>query len=672
MKTLIFKNPFDKKWERTFRSLVVFNDEEMVKKETLKSLHLKVADAYITPMWQPLPLKHPSGNIWMAYCDVRLSLPANSQMDIELIPESEIEDHTKIKKQEFGYDLAFLAGFNKTQIFVAFVPEGMQRTDPGIIVENLLDPKNFDKSWVIRHGGTDNLVSSAYLTNNARFRLWATYGSEERGMRFKIMPVNDHPTAPPGQIRGEFLVGIVGGQANFKFKTGYGIKPEFLGEDASIWKLPIDNLCDTQGWLCAGTIGYGFPYEVEQDSLYTPLGFMSREDYLKVKLPEVDLPQDTDQAFRDRLKMDAQSIYNDRQDTEHPPWWHMGGSYRPPDSGDQPQFGWYPYLVRGMIENADLNAFEALEAQEMRVMSARPGFIKGLYFSDGNVPDSTYYWVDYPHWTSRNRWGRDREGFKSGIDSNGALNGWWGQDAEHYGMTPAFWAALISGDFAMTEIFLERATMARCYAHNDYYFGAWLDVIRTEGRWGRVMWQAACLDGETEYLSHLKQRYERVIHEWNTKTFNGIPAPYASWSIRFRPDANLPGDPPLYVVWQSGTMGIPAMRLYQQTGSPEALEIAKDMVLKLVFEGVALQGEHPEAPFMKKLYDATNPENFKAKGMSMDGLTRWPMALIKSTAKELSDKFSAVDLQRISEVEQLFDDQWPDLDENKWGSGIRS
>lgn len=694
-RTIRYENHSSKPVTRLFKSVVFLRKGEVTDLRKLQLMHEDSAEP-IAPFIQPFGYKHPDGTPWFIRVDARLTIPpggANYKL-VEGSPDSQFA--------EFIYNPAVIEGINKTRIVSWFEPEG---GDPNLIeFVDLLDPKNALDKQPLRLGGTDTIRTAAY-SRDMHIRFWLEYGSEDFGGMFKLMFSNDKGVNPPGQIRGKVKIAFFGCDAGFKFLKSYGIQLISAGKAGevpySLWEMPFDNLCDTQSWACAGAINFAGVEDLHTDLSYNPIGFMSRQDYVYSELPEVQMPLNTSASFRSSLMAKATADYNDRQSVARSPWWHMGGSYTPPQSGDQPQFGFFPPTVRAVIENADLKAFEVLEAMEIRVMSARPGWINGLYYVDvaQDPQNATYTWFDKPHRTSRNRWGRDRAGFVSGEDGQGKHNGWQGQDAEHYGMVPAFWYALLSGDIFMRDLYRDRAVMAQCYSHSleiheGGYFGAWIDKMRTEGRWGRVMWQAAILTGDPSFEDSLRTRILRVHDKWktNARQFNGKPALYGGWGMSTRRDAILPGKAPIFISWQAGTMAGAYWKFYEKTGLREAFEICKDLTTLFVNDGWILQGQtqtglelvdyagalngDPDAfkpktftgPAMKKYHDATNPAHFRTAGISLDALVVWPSNLVLAAPKELYDSLDPATQDRFNKVVEIYNNYWPNIEEHKFGS----
>ena len=693
-RTIRYDNPSNEPWTRLFRTVVFLNEGEVQDIRKLKLLDPDGAEP-ITPFVEAFGRKHPDGSAWFVRVDARLTIPPGGAT-YRLI---EGEDSPQA---QFEYEPIVVEGINKTRIVSWFEEEG---GDPNLIqFVDLLDPSNAADREPIQRAGVQTVRTSGY-SSDMRIRFWLDYGSRDFGGTFKLMFSNDKGVNPPGQIRGKVKIIFFGCDAGFKFAKSYGIKlvsAGMIGEEPySIWEMPFDNLCDSQSWACAGAVNFAGVEDLYKDLKFSPLGFMSRDDFAYSELPEVQMPLNTSQSYRNNLKSTAAAEYNDRQSVARPAWWHMGGSYTPPQSGDQPQFGFFPPKARAVLENADIKAFEVLEAMEMRVMSARPGWINGLYYVDvaEDPQNATYTWFDRPHRTSRNRWGRDRAGFVSGEDGGGKMNGWQGQDAEHYGMVPAFWHGLLSGDIFMRDVFAERSVIAQCYSHSleiheGGYFGGWVDKMRTEGRWGRVMWQANLLTDDDSFEDSLKARVFKVYRDWktNARTFNGKPALYGGWGMSTRRDAILPGKAPIFISWQAGTMAGAYWKLYEKTKLQEAFDICKDLVTLFVNDGWILANESqvglelvdfagalngdPNAfkpktfvgPAMKKYHDATNPLHFRTAGISLDALVVWPSNLVLAATPELYDSLDAATQERFDKVKEIYDQHWPNIEEHKFGS----
>lgn len=692
-KEFIIKNEFNNSWARTFRGTMFFEEGDVYDLNTLVALDASTNVA-VRPVWHQFGPRNPDGSIWYARADIQKVLPPG-ETKLEIMHEKDLPELAAIVDQKFEFDQTFLAGLAQCQLLVAFKPSGS--TGP-LDYKNILDPK-YSVDPDLLYEGLSRVYRTEAVSNGIRFRAWFDYGSSEFGSRFKLQIANDDGINPPGLVEGEFYMMMIGGHLGFKFWKQYGIDVVHAGDigevTTSTWKFPISDLAGTQSWMCAGAIGFSSLEDMQKDVLAEPLMFMSRETALNTELPEYALPVVNNSAWRTQLQSSTDQklaeVYSTRQD----PWHHLGGSKNPAQSGEQPQFGHFPGQVRNMLENSDRKAFDLLLSREMRVMSARPGWIKGLFYQDVGDPtknpeDSTNTWTDQVHFTSKNKWGQDRPGYV-----RGSTHGWQGQDHQHYGMTPAFWVAIVSGDRAMIDVYRDRAVMGQCFYHtlslgDGGYFGSWVDAIRGEGRLCRVLWQAYMLTADPSFLNSLEVRAEKIIREYrdeNQYEVKGdtneyqyytepgfVSAPYGNKGDRQRPDARCPGypewnNPQIYVVWQSGMLITAFWKLWTKTGNQNAFDICVDMTRKFIEEGFVLEGEQEPGgkTGMKKYFAADNPASYKVVDWRMQGLTKWPTNIIFGMEKEIYDLLSPATQERYWVIYDRMLQEYPDIKKDKWG-----
>ncbi len=669
---------------KTYTATVFFNKGELT---DVNNVYLKEGDTYHKPMASVFGHKHEDGSIWFVSLAIttHFNAPGTRTFSVEVIDNNSV---TNPVIHSYEYDFGLLTGLNNLKIVPVFKPSNEVMEEKDYI--SLIDPKYALTPFPLEMAGKRVSVYSG-IVNHCRFELTLEAPSREPGLRYTLQILNDETKTTPGELVGDFKIMFVGGFAGIYNQSAYGVTTEFftvIGETPiTTFNIPLGKLGVTQSWMCGGVIRFDSYNSLYEDIASLNVGFMTRETLEKVEMPEYQLPTYSEE-YKQRLLSESNAKYNTYLTAKLSCWDALGQSKTPPMSGFQPQFGNFPTDARAVLETSSQNALMNLLIQEMRVMSARPGWINGLYYVDAgdrNNPDrrSTYTWTDIPHNTSLNRWGLERN------ISMGTRNGWEGQDAEHYGMTPAFWLAMLTGSYALINLFEKRAIMAQCHWHSAYYFGSWTDVLRSEGRLGRVLTQAVLLTGDASnsFKTSLRNRLAKILREFkesNTYVVSGniseyafytshgsYKAPYGNVGSRQRPDIRCDGyptwnNPQSVVCWQMGMLQTAFWKLYKKCGMLDAKTIVKDMFTMFVNNAFILDASEGPVTGMKKYYAADNPRGYQTIGWSMDALTQWPMCLLTAVPNEVYDECDQATKDRFNKVNTAMSNQWPKLNETPW------
>lgn len=666
---LLIENPSSENLNRLFSTTVLF-EEGVFRPEEANAFALEVRGTVHPCFWFPFGQVHRDGSVWFARCDVRLTVRPGRTI-ARVVRAAEIEPPT------FREHPRAATGLESLRMRLSF------RADRGRSGELDLLDAGLHLEEPFLEGGLRVARSEGYA-GDLHVRIWHSYPSGGLGRLFEVHLANDRTGNVPGELQGSVQLHVSGGDVAFRNEVTLGMRRLDVSEGVASWELPIRNLAVAQAWGFAFHVSHVSMEQARASAAIPLCGIMERDSWFAAKMPEVPLPQ-TGAGFRQKLARDMASVYQKYMTGPRDAWDPLGGDLNPPGSGDKDQFGWFPWSVRFVLELGDARALLHLEAKERRVVAARGGWFwdpvarSQIAFVDvgKDRKRSFYYWYDYIHRTSINRWGTEW------IKERGDVHGWVGQDAEHYGMRPAFWNALLTGQRAQRDLFLDRVMMARCYAHSlpidrGGYFGGGIDCARTEGRWALVLWQGGLLSADPAIWEHLGQRIERVHREWMLEPYvhEGKPAPFGSLDVRIRADSQFPGKPPVRIAWQEGFMALPYAHFDALFDSAPARAIVVRLTKDLLWNAWILPGD-PDAErqaTFKKMYSATDPEVYVLQdGKSLthpwhDGLVVWPYVMIR-LFEPYRDQFDERDVERWKRVRDQYDRAYGNLAEGKWYPG---
>lgn len=676
MKKILFNAVYDVPAKITYRSLVIFNKGEYRPEKTYVLYDRTTNREYPTKI-TPSGLLHEDDSVWFAYVDAVLTLTAPKELEL-------IEQPVATVVPDIVFEGAALTLLNKLRIIGYYKPTGSE--DSVLNYADLMAPGNATTTLPVVQGYKAAIVYKTVI-NECTFVLRIHYGSNEHFLRYDLQILNDRGETTPGQLSGDWKIMFYSAFGGSAYDKALGVTIDAVSFDKIKYvthKLNLGRISVGQSWFWSGVIADTLP-DTWNYSKYLPVGIMTRDTLDTVELPEFQMPR-ASAVYKRQLQDQVTQRYRSFENDTLSAWDSLGVSLYPPGSGMQPQFGNFPESVRAVLELQTPEALMNLFLQETRMMAARPGWLQGLKYVDaGNKDnpkqDSCYTWMDMPHRTSLQQYGLQR------LTNFGDYNGWHGQDAEHYGMTPAFWLALLTGDAVIHAMFAHRVTVAQCHWHTAYYFGSWTDNIRAEGRTASVIYQGLLLTGDSGLSTHLAKRAKKVIDEFkNANTFdisnqdlskytyysnyvgNGIiPAPYGNRGSRFRPDARCPGypvdnNPQSIHVWMLGLPFQAYGKIAYKYNLPNAKEIVKDMISMFVKHGWT------ETQGMKKYYAADNSRSYGPVGFSLDALTRWPANLIQGIDQEIYDSLDEEAKNQFWRVKTILETQWPDMADTPWCS----
>ena len=584
---------------RVWSATLVFNEGEVFNLDAL-GLDITDSDDVMLPVWwMPFGPKHTDSSHWFARCDVLATLqPGKTTAKVVLRTDEERQ------QSKFGFSPTFVAGWNRAKVLLEW--------DQGLGDEGWTYSDALDQGWSWKpdeyHGGMLTRRTRVQ-TGACAWRCWATTGSQESGFDLHLGPFNDAPNNPPGLITGRWRVHFIGCNAMPIGGKGFSLKPLLLDEElnTSIWELPIGNLCDTQGWLCAFRVSFLGLQDAANEALTIPFGLMTRDTWLAVELPETQLPDVGDAAWRatlgppgeaatwaaraNQLKANAfPPFVTNRNNDPRYPYDPYGNNLQPASSGDQAPFGMFPYHVRALLENGDQDSLFCGEMHALRGLGCRPGWIWGLKFVDGVPGDgvSWYSWYDQIHRSSSDRKGRVPPLYRCATPEP-SFNGWQGEEGEHFGERPWFWQAFVAHRPWIVDLFRDRAEISRGYAHTvpyaqGGYFGGTIDAQRTEGRWASKELQAWLLTNDDQILAHVILRGEKILSEYRTRVHNGTPAPYGALDARMRNDACIEYQVtpkrdccPIFLAWQAALIVQPYELLARKTAWKNGHDVAAEI-----------------------------------------------------------------------------------------------
>lgn len=294
----------------------------------------------------------------------------------------------------------------------------------------------------------------------------------------------------PIDISGEFYVrfsgeGALNAYAVPWFENTYQIETGISG-DLSYWKLPIEHIGDQQGWSFKGTVAFDNYSTASGQAIHHTWGLPSYNTWYEVKGIEVPFPESIYDNF-----IYAQGVLNDRTFSnvtghQFDPWEGIetgSEQYEPDKSGGQQRFGRFPIIVMAALINHNVKSVDRAIIKWMRDTSARRTQLYGLKFvrptflpnGIGTQRGDRFPYqqpADYVHMGdggvldgfSARGCGRHLSYSPTDIQNKGPQDNhdWAGYNAQHHGVRPLMFAAILTGDTFFRDMAVHWAHHAAC------------------------------------------------------------------------------------------------------------------------------------------------------------------------------------------------------------------